>query len=137
MLTIRPPHKDLKKYLKKHNLAEKFQKQFYLFTNNPYHPSLHTERLEPRSLKLFFLSLRPKIQGNFCFCQTTRSGNRGYQRSLPLRFNYSHCRHFFRLPQRTIGVSYLFKILNIKGGAQNLFFIIKAFGQNYSVRTND
>lgn len=51
-MTIKPLRPDLQKYLIKHNLVLKFNKQIKTFKNNPRHPSLHTGTLEPKSLKL-------------------------------------------------------------------------------------
>ena len=50
---VNPLRPDLVKYLKKRNLAKKFSKQLKLFSANPRHPSLHTEILQPKSLKLY------------------------------------------------------------------------------------
>lgn len=44
---------DLKKYLSRHNLQQKFVKQLSLFELDPRHPSLHTEILEPKHLRLY------------------------------------------------------------------------------------
>lgn len=38
-----------KLYLVKHQLQKKFLKQITIFQEDPRHPSLHTELLEPRS----------------------------------------------------------------------------------------
>ncbi|MDO8570986.1 MAG: hypothetical protein Q7R97_05380 [Candidatus Daviesbacteria bacterium] len=37
-------------YLLRHNLTKKFEKQIQLLLENPRHPSLHTELLEPHEL---------------------------------------------------------------------------------------
>ena len=39
---------DTKKYIKKHGLSKKWDKAKKLFKNNPFHPSLNTELLEPK-----------------------------------------------------------------------------------------
>lgn len=41
-------HKTLAAYLKKRRLEKKFEKQKSLFENNPFHPGLETELLEPK-----------------------------------------------------------------------------------------
>ena len=39
---------DITKYLKRHGLSKKWEKARKLFENNPSHPSLNTELLEPK-----------------------------------------------------------------------------------------
>jgi Txe/YoeB family toxin of Txe-Axe toxin-antitoxin module len=39
---------DLEKYIRKHGLAKKWESVKTLFENNPSHPSLNTELLEPK-----------------------------------------------------------------------------------------
>lgn len=53
---------DLKKYLDTHGLTKKFEKQLILFQNNPKHPSLNTERLEPKSLKIYSFRIDRKYR---------------------------------------------------------------------------
>lgn len=53
---------DLEKYLKRHNLLRKFNKQLDLFKQNPRHPSLHTEVLEPKSLKIYSFRIDRKYR---------------------------------------------------------------------------
>lgn len=50
---VKPLREDLQKYLLRHNIKRKFIKQLILFKTNPRHPSLHTERLEPKQLKIY------------------------------------------------------------------------------------
>ncbi len=47
-MNILPLDEELVEYLQKHNLTDKFNKQIELFRNNPRHPSLHNELLEPK-----------------------------------------------------------------------------------------
>ncbi len=42
-----------KLFLKNHRLTKKFNKQIKLFQQNPRHPSLHTELLEPKSAGVY------------------------------------------------------------------------------------
>ncbi len=58
---------DLKRYLTKHNLKKKFDKQVALFENNPRHPSLNTERLEPKQLKVYSFRIDKKYRAIFIF----------------------------------------------------------------------
>lgn len=53
---------DLKKYLDTHGLIKKFEKELILFKNNPKHPSLNTERLEPKSLKIYSFRIDRKYR---------------------------------------------------------------------------
>ena len=58
---------DLLKYIRKHGLTKKLSKQIGLFCLNPRHPSLHTELLEPRSLRIFSFRLDSKYRVVFIF----------------------------------------------------------------------
>ena len=48
MPTIVDLREDLKKYLQKHGLSKKWEKVKTVFENDPSHPSLKTELLEPK-----------------------------------------------------------------------------------------
>jgi len=56
---------DLKKYLQKRNLEAKFQKQLKLFEQNPKYPSLNTEILEPKHLKIYSFRIDKKYRAIF------------------------------------------------------------------------
>lgn len=43
----------VKKQIAKFGLGSKFEKQKLLFEANPFHPSLHTEKLAPKSVGLY------------------------------------------------------------------------------------
>lgn len=45
-----PLRPKITRYLSRHNLTKKFEKQIQLLLENPRHPSLHTELLEPHEL---------------------------------------------------------------------------------------
>lgn len=47
-MRLKPLRGDLKKYIKFHNLTQKWEKVSNLFETNPQHPSLNVELLEPR-----------------------------------------------------------------------------------------
>lgn len=64
---VNPLRSDLARYLKKHNLVRKFYKQTKLFSGNPRHSSLHTERLEPKKLKIYSLRIDKKYRAIFIF----------------------------------------------------------------------
>lgn len=58
---------DLLRYLKKHKLENKFNKQIKLFLQNPRHPSLNTEILEPRHRKIYSFRIDRKYRVIFGF----------------------------------------------------------------------
>jgi len=66
-MIILPLRPDLQKYLHKHNLEKKFIKQKRLFENNPAHPSLNTELLEPKRLKIYSFRLDKKYRAIFIY----------------------------------------------------------------------
>jgi hypothetical protein len=51
-MNVKPLRSDLQEFLEKHNLTKKFDKQIKIFASNSRHPSLHTEILEPKELRL-------------------------------------------------------------------------------------
>ena len=57
----------LKKYLKKYNLEKKFLKQKELFEHNPSHPSLNTELLEPKKMKIYSFRIDKKYRAIFIY----------------------------------------------------------------------
>lgn len=57
--------KDLQKYLVTRGLEKKFSKQLGLFKDNPKHPSLNTERLEPKNLKIYSFRIDRKYRAIF------------------------------------------------------------------------
>jgi len=60
--SLRP---DLLRYLKRRGLIKTFEKQLLLFKANPHHPSLHMERLEPASLKVYSFRINRKYRAIF------------------------------------------------------------------------
>lgn len=66
-MEVKPIRHDLKKYLKKHGLVKKFQKQIEFFTENPHHPSLKTESLHPKKLKIYSFRIDKKYRAIFIF----------------------------------------------------------------------
>ncbi len=52
-MKIKDLNKKLLEYLKVHKLEKKFQKSKKLFEQNPYHPSLNLEILEPKHLRIY------------------------------------------------------------------------------------
>jgi len=64
-MRVKPLRQDLQKYLTKRSLIRKFDKQLQLFKHNPKHPSLNTERLEPKSLKIYSFRIDRKYRAVF------------------------------------------------------------------------
>lgn len=64
-MKIKPLRKDLKKILKKHHLEKKFLKQKKLFEDNPYHPSLNTEKLKPTHFQIYSFRIDRKWRAIF------------------------------------------------------------------------
>lgn len=58
-------HPALLKYLKSHGLENKFGKQTRILLINPRHPSLNTERLEPKHLKIYSFRIDRKYRAIF------------------------------------------------------------------------
>lgn len=64
-MVVKPLRPDLEKYLKKHNILKQYRKQIRLFEQNPYHPSLNTEVLEPKKLKIYSFRITKKYRAVF------------------------------------------------------------------------
>lgn len=64
-MQVKPLRQDLISYLKRHDLTRKYEKQVKLFSANFRHPSLHTEILEPKSLKLYSFRIDRKYRAVF------------------------------------------------------------------------
>lgn len=60
-------HPEIKKYLRKRNIEKKFEKQRRLFEKNPFHPSLKTELLEPRKMRIWSFRVNRKYRAIFIF----------------------------------------------------------------------
>jgi len=71
MWVVLPVHKDIKVYIKKHELEQKFAKQVDLLERSIKHPSLNIELMEPKHLRLFSFRIDRKYRATFIF----RSGN--------------------------------------------------------------
>ena len=66
-MKITPLHSEIKKYIKAHNLAKKFEKQKQLFEQNPFYPGLATELLEPRKMRIWSFRIDGKYRAIFIF----------------------------------------------------------------------
>ena len=56
---------DLRQYLQKHGLSKKWERVKGLFENDPWHPSLHTELLEPKHRLIYSFRLDIKYRAIF------------------------------------------------------------------------
>lgn len=66
-MKIFPLHPEINEYLKKRNLEKKFEKQKKLFERNQFYPSLKTELLEPKKLRIWSFRLDKKYRAIFIF----------------------------------------------------------------------
>lgn len=66
-MSVKQLRSDLFIYLKRHNLKKKFDKQVKIFEQNPRHPSLNTEILEPKHLKIYSFRIDKKYRVIFIF----------------------------------------------------------------------
>ena len=66
-MSVKPLGSNLSTYLKRHSLKKKFDKQINLFEQNPRHPSLKTEILEPKHLKIYSFRIDRKYRVIFIF----------------------------------------------------------------------
>ena len=64
-MRLNPIRNDHIRYLKQRGLLNKFEKQINFFKKNPRHPSLHTERLQPLSLRLYSFRIDQKYRAIF------------------------------------------------------------------------
>lgn len=66
-MKILPLHSEIQDYLKKRRLEKKFEKQKVLFENNPFHPSLEIELLEPKAMRIWSFRINRKYRAIFIF----------------------------------------------------------------------
>lgn len=64
-MKAKPLNPRSEKYLKIHGLVKKFNKQFALLLENPKHPSLHTELLEPKRMRIYSFRIDRKYRASF------------------------------------------------------------------------
>ncbi|MCK4386586.1 MAG: hypothetical protein KAV41_00660 [Candidatus Pacebacteria bacterium] len=67
-MKITPLSKRLTAYLEKHNIQKSFEKQQFLFEQNPCHASLRTEILKPKHLKIYSFRITQKYRAIFVYC---------------------------------------------------------------------
>ena len=66
-MRVKKLNKYLEKYVAKKNLRRKFEKQTRFLVENPTHPSLNLELLEPRSAGRYSFRLDKKYRAIFIF----------------------------------------------------------------------
>ena len=60
-------HPEIRECLEKRKLEKKFEKQKNLFEQNPFHPSLETELLEPKKMRIWSFRIDRKYRAIFIF----------------------------------------------------------------------
>ena len=66
-MKIWPLHSEISVYLKKRRLEKKFEKQKLIFEQNLFHPSLSTELLEPKHMRIWSFRIDKKYRAIFIF----------------------------------------------------------------------
>lgn len=61
-MPTKPLNRRIGLYLRRHQLVGKFNKQVKLFQENPRHPFLHTELLEPKTAGVYSFRLDKKYR---------------------------------------------------------------------------
>lgn len=67
MITILPVNKKVDNQLNKYSIHKKFKKQLKLLSENPKHPSLHTELLEPKRYGVHSFRIDRKFRALFIY----------------------------------------------------------------------
>lgn len=66
-MKILPLHPEIREYLKERRLEKKFKKQKGLLEKNLFHPSLKTELLEPRKMRIWSFRINRRYRAIFIF----------------------------------------------------------------------
>lgn len=66
-MRLKPLNKYLQRYVAKKNLVKKFEKQARFLVENPQHPSLNLELLEPKSAGRYSFRIDKKYRAIFIF----------------------------------------------------------------------
>lgn len=69
MIEVLSIHAEIRTYLKKRRLERKFEKQIVLLKESPFHPSLKTELLEPKNMRIWSFRIDKKYRAIFIFRQ--------------------------------------------------------------------
>ena len=70
-MTILAIHPEIVAYCAKRKLTNKFLKQQNLFIQNPFHPSLQTELLEPKNMRIWSFRIDRSYRAIFIFHSST------------------------------------------------------------------
>ncbi len=68
-MTILELREEQKKYLLNHQLLKKYEKAKLLFEENPFHPSLNMELLEPKHRLLYSFRIDKKYRAIFAYIE--------------------------------------------------------------------
>lgn len=68
MEVLLPINRRILTYLRRHGIEHAFEKQLLLFKCNPYHPSLHSEILEPKHLRIYSFRITRQYRAIFVYC---------------------------------------------------------------------
>lgn len=66
-MRVLPLHPEVIYFLEKRNLVKKFARQKSFFEENIFHPSLQTEILEPKRMKIWSFRIDRKYRAIFIF----------------------------------------------------------------------
>lgn len=72
-MRIKPLRDALKKILRKHNLGKKYEKQKKLFEDDFRHPSLNTEKIEPKHLNIYSFRIDRKWRAIFLIVKDNKA----------------------------------------------------------------
>lgn len=73
MVEVLPLNKKVSEKIKHHQLEKKIKKQLALFAQNPYHPSLHTELLEPKEYGIYSFRIDIHFRALFIYRDDKKS----------------------------------------------------------------
>lgn len=74
-MQTKPLEPKLVKFATRHTLTKKLAKQIKLLEENPKHPSLNTEKLEPKELSLYSFRIDRKYRAIFHILPTGEAQN--------------------------------------------------------------
>lgn len=66
-MKILPLNPEIADYLRDRRLEKKFEKQKKIFEANPFHPSLNTELMEPKVMRIWSFRVDKKYRAIFIF----------------------------------------------------------------------
>lgn len=72
MIKIQSIREDISKYIKIHNIEKQFQKSLHLFKENPNHPSLNNELLEPKHRGIYSFRINKKYRAIYFYYEENK-----------------------------------------------------------------